>query len=104
MSLLDQIKKDNEDHSNESTWSEEQEIFWDYHPKYEIVESEIWDQRRWVTVHRDIVKHADYPGEFVEILYEQGSTEMQEADADSTTFNKVVPKEVTVTKYVRVEN
>lgn len=104
MSLLDKMLEDQENAHDDSIYGDQEE-FWNYgeDKKYKIVESEMCDQRRWVTVYRDIVTHEDFPDEYVEVMYERGSTEMQEGDRDSTTFTKVVPNQVVVTKYFAPE-
>ena len=99
MSLLEKIIEDNAKWEGEY----EQEIFWEYGNGYKTIESKMYDQRRWVTVFRDVVTHADYPGEYVAVTYEKGSTEMQEAEAENTVFKAVVPKQVTTTIYVTKE-
>lgn len=102
MSLLEKIKEDNANAHGDSSYGD-QNVFWNKYGEfdgYNIVESEILDQRRWVTVMRDIVTHEGFPDEYASVTYEEGSTEMQEGDRDNTLFQKVVPKEVTVVKYV----
>ena len=101
MPLLDKMLEDQKDAHDDSGYGDQDE-FWNYgeDKKYKIVESEMYDQRRWVTVHRDVVTHEDFPDEYVAVQYERGSTEMQEGDRDNTTFTKVIPVEVTTIKYV----
>lgn len=100
MSLLDKMLEDQEN-AHEDSYGDQDE-FWNYgeDKKYKIVESEMYDQRRWVTVYRDVVTHEDFPDEYVAVRYERGSTEMQEADHDNTFFERVFPKEVTVIQYI----
>lgn len=101
MSLLDKMLEDQENAHDEDTYGDQDE-FWNCgeDKKYKIIESEMYDQRRWVTVYRDIVTHEDFPDEYVAVMYEHGSTEVQEGDRDNTVFERVVPKEVTVIQYV----
>lgn len=101
MSLLDKMKREQEELYCEINYGDQDE-FWNYglDRGYKVVESEIYDQRRWVTVYRDVVTHTDYPGEYVAVNYERGSTEMQEGDYSNTVLEKVVPEEVTIVKYV----
>lgn len=91
MSLLDKMLEENAE--------DDQEQFWSWSKDYEVVQSKMIDQRRWVTVFSDVVKHKDFPNEYVRVNYEQGSTEYQEAELNAD-FKQVVPKEVTVVKYV----
>lgn len=100
MSLLDKMLEDQKNAHDDSIYGDQDE-FWNYgeDEKYKVVESEMCDQRRWATVYRDIVTHEDFPDEYVEVMYERGSTEMQYGDRDSTTFTRVIPHQVVVTKY-----
>lgn len=91
MSLLDKMLKENAE--------DEYETFWSWSKEYEVVQSEIIDQRRWVTVWEDIVTHEDFPEEFVRVNYELGSTEYQVAELNAE-FVQVYPQEVTVIQYV----
>ena len=101
MPLLDKMLEDQKNAHDEGSYGDQNE-FWNCGEgeKYKVVESEMYDQRRWVTVHRDVVTHEDFPDEYVAVQYERGSTEMQEGDRDNTTFTKVIPVEVTTIKYV----
>lgn len=101
MSLLDKMLEDQKDAHDDSGYGD-QDKFWNYggDKKYSVVESEMFDERRWVIVYRDVVTHEDFPGEYVAVRYERGATEYQEGEFDNTVFEKVVPKEVTVVKYV----
>ena len=102
MSLLDKMLEDQKNAHDEDSYGDQDE-FWNCGAgkKYKIVESEMYDQRRWVIVYRDIVAHEDFPNEYVAVRYERGATEYQEGEFNNTVFEKVVPEEVTVTKYVR---
>lgn len=91
MSLLDKMLEENAEN--------EYEAFWSWSKDYEVVQSEIIDQRRWVTVWEDVVTHEDFPDEFVRVNYELGSTEMQEAELNAD-FVQVYPQEVTVVQYI----
>lgn len=91
MSLLEHMERE---------YSEEEDTFWSWNSEYEVIESEMIDQRRWVTVFSDVIAHKDYPGEYVRATYEQGSTEYQDSTEPDAYFQKVVPKEVTVIQYV----
>lgn len=66
----------------------------------DVVEDEIVDQRRWVTVNQAVLRKGD---EFVGLQYESPSTEMQEGGDFYHEFYAVEPYEVTVTKYRKVE-
>lgn len=101
MSLLDKMLEDQEDAHKEISYGDQDE-FWDHglDRKYKIVDSEMYDERRWVIVYRDIVAHEDFPNEYVAVRYERGATEYQEGEFNNTVFEKVVPEEVTVVKYV----
>lgn len=91
MSLLEKMLEENAEN--------EYEAFWSWSKDYEVVQSEIIDQRRWVTVWEDVVTHKDFPEEFVRVNYELGSTEYQEAELNAE-FVQVHPQEVTVTQYL----
>lgn len=91
MSLLDKML--------EESAEDEYEGFWSWSKDYEVVQSEIIDQRRWVTVWEDVVTHKDFPEEFVRVNYELGSTEYQEAELNAE-FVQVYPQEVTVIQYL----
>ena len=91
MSLLDKMLEENAEY--------EYETFWSWSKDYEVVKSEIIDQRRWVTVWENVVTHKDFPEEFVRVRYELGSTEYQEAELNAE-FVQVYPQEVTVVQYV----
>lgn len=101
MSLLDKMLEDQKDAHDDSGYGDQDE-FWNYgaDKKYKIVESEMYDERRWVIVYRDIVAHEYFPNEYVAVRYERGATEMQEGEFNNTVFERVVPKEVTVIQYV----
>ena len=101
MSLFEKMLEDQKDAHDEDTYGDEGER-WNYgeDKKNKVVGPEMDDQRRWVTLYLDIVTHEDFPDEYVAVLYERGSTEMQEGERSNTNFYKVVPKEVTVVKYV----
>ena len=91
MSLLDKML--------EESAEDEYETFWSWSKDYEVVQSEIIDQRRWVTVWEDVVTHEDFPEEFVRVNYELGSTEYQEGELNAE-FVQVYPQEVTVVQYL----
>lgn len=91
MSLLEHMEKE---------YSEEEDTFWSWNSEYEVIKSEMIDQRRWVTVFSDVIAHKDYPDEYVRATYVRGSTEYQEPTDPYAHFEKVIPKEVTVVQYV----
>lgn len=95
MTLLEKIQEDFEE--------EEGQPFWAWGSKYNVIESEMVDQRRWVTMFRDVISHPDFPGEYVAVCYDQGSTEMQFDEDINAEFSSVVPKEVVTTIYVEVK-
>ena len=65
----------------------------------EIVEDNIVDQRRWVTVNQAVLRRGE---EFVGLTYESPSTEMQDGGDFYYEFYSVEPYETTVTKYRKV--
>jgi hypothetical protein len=66
----------------------------------EIVQDEIIDQRRWVTVNEAVLRKGT---ELVGLKYESPSTEVQEGGDFDHEFYEVEPYEVTVTKYRKVK-
>lgn len=72
---------------------------------FEIVETQMVDQRRWETTYEIVFKFED---RFFRSQYDLGSTECQESmpyeydgdDDDMIEVEEVFPKEVTVTQYV----
>ena len=91
MSLLDKMLEEYEE--------DEYETFWSWSKDYKVVQSEIIDQRRWVTVWENVVTHEDFLEEFVRVRYELGSTEYQETELNAE-FVQVYPQEVTVIQYL----
>jgi hypothetical protein len=75
------------------TWDEFEEIETEWEA---VTETNIVDQRRWVTVFEQVFKGPD--GRFFKLVWEQGSTEYQESDTEPYMI-EVEPYEVTVTKY-----
>lgn len=72
----------------------------DFRYEHDPIVDEVWDQRRWVTVHRAVY---EVEGRFYEVIYESPSTEMQEgSESDEVLVYEVEPIEVTVTKYKRL--
>lgn len=68
-----------------------------------IIEDDPWDtSHRWYVLNRMVI--GDGLHNFLEIIYQSPATEMQEVDSTELVaqVNVVEPKEVTVTKYVRV--
>lgn len=71
----------------------------------EIISDEITDTGRWSTYHECVFKLG---GKFYRTQYSEGATEMQdespyEYEGDWIEVDEVVPKEVTVIKYVPKE-
>lgn len=65
----------------------------------EVTQPEIYDQTRWSTIYTQVVQHK--PSDtFWEISWSRGSTEIQDNGIEDVDVFEVVPKEVTITKYV----
>tara|TARA_R110000782_G_scaffold184388_2_gene274648 strand:- start:17519 stop:17797 length:279 start_codon:yes stop_codon:yes gene_type:complete len=83
------------------------EIIWDCCPGWKIIESELVDTRRWVTTHCDVALHEE-SGKYYEFTYSKGATEMQDEQPfeyeDEVTPVEVIPKEVTKTIFVQVQD
>lgn len=84
------------------TKQQAQEIVHGDHLGFSDVSEKIIGQRRWVTVYEKIVERVD--GKFFKIIYELGSTEMQdqqpfEFDNEPIEFEEVFPTEKTVIVY-----
>ena len=94
MSFLEECKAVPAGYNGINAWSVLDEI-----DGAEIVEDEIIDQRRWVTVNRAVLRKGD---ELVGLDYESPSTEMQDGGDFDWEFYNVEPYEVTVTKYKRL--
>lgn len=94
MSFLDECKAVPAGYNGMSAWNVLDEV-----DGAEIVEDEMIDQRRWVTVHRAVLRKGT---ELVGLDYEAPSTEMQEGGDFDWSFYEVEPYEVTVTKYRKV--
>lgn len=80
------------------------DIVRDRHEDWEMIEEEIVDQRRWVTVYEGIFKH-NPSGKFYSVDYEKGSTECQESEYfydDEIEFTEVEQKEVLTKVWVKV--
>lgn len=77
---------------------------------YEIVEDTIVDRSRWTLQHRLIIKDTS-TGKFYERNYDEGATEYQDVDepfgygaGDEVEFHQVLPKQVKVTVYEKIDS
>lgn len=77
-------------------------LYADYEIKFKMVDDtyEIVEQGRWTTTSSAVVEFPD--GSFARVWWDEGSTEMQESEYNPDG-EVVVPQQVTVTKYVRVD-
>lgn len=80
------------------------EIVSEDHNDWKLIEEEIVDQRRWVTVYEGIFKHTP-SGKFYSVDYEKGSTECQESEYfydDEIEFTEVEQTEIIQKVWVKV--
>ncbi|QBX32790.1 hypothetical protein Asfd1_164 [Aeromonas phage Asfd_1] len=78
----------------------------------ESIEKEVYDERRWSTVYRQILavtRPGDETPRYFETSYSEGATEMQdespyENDGDFVTLDEVFPVEVIKIEYRRKKN
>ena len=71
-----------------------------YGVDFEEIESEIIDQRRWVTVHRSVFKHKE-SGRFLSACFETASTETSEgSESEEVQIEEVVPEEQVITVFI----
>ncbi|UYD59973.1 hypothetical protein LEHPIFIF_00217 [Aeromonas phage avDM9-HANS] len=77
----------------------------------ESIEKEVYDDRRWSTVYRQILAVISFtqPVRYFETTYSEGATEMQdetpyENDGDFVVLDEVFPVEVVKIEYKRKKN
>lgn len=82
-------------------------VYEDYNTnEFKVISDDIVDTSRWSEIHEMIFQDKG-DGKFYRTNYSQGLTECQdespyEYDSDMIEVDQVVPKEVTVIKYVKV--
>ena len=84
-------------------------MIWSNHDpdKYELIYDKIEDTSRWSIIHEMVFKDK-VENKFYSVSYSEGATECQdespfEYEPADVECDEVVPKEVVVTKYVKVE-
>ncbi len=76
------------------------DVIWEGHDDLTTVEEEsITDKGRWSTYYQKVVLHKPTQTYWY-LSWSRGSTEYQDNGVEGLTAIQVVPKEVTVTKYV----
>lgn len=83
------------------TKEQARELIDDYNDGFEVVSDEIIDQRRWVTVHKVIVRRLS-DSKFFTDHYQHGSTESQDEcpyEYTEPDFTEVFPKEKKIVTY-----
>ena len=79
-----------------------QGVLWGFDDVFEAVTVKtVTGQGRWNTYYSQVFKHKD-SGNFVEVSWRSGSTEMQDCEFDPFVV-QVWPKQVTITTYVYEE-
>lgn len=80
-----------------------QRIIWEDHDNWETMEGPIYCcQSRWSISFSKVAREVS-SNRYIEICWDEGSTEYQEVDFEPNYY-EVVPYEVTVTKYKKKES